>query len=78
MIEFTKEELNVLAQGLDALVRAEGKALTEHGVAGVGNGVASKLGQRFVTAASALARIGLAIEELTAREVVVPDEGEQH
>lgn len=75
MQDFTKDELIVMSAGLDALVRNEGHALANSGVAGVGNGVAGKLGARFAAAASALENIKSALAEIDAAEVVVKDDG---
>ena len=71
MIDFTKDELQVLADAIDMMVRTEGNAMAQAGSAGLKDGRAAMLGHRMQTALSALAKI----EAAAAAETPPPDTG---
>lgn len=52
MPDFSKQELQTLCNGLDALIRNEGRAIADAGIVGVRQSI-GQLNLRFVTALSA-------------------------
>lgn len=57
MPDFSNEELQVLAMGLDYMVRTEGNGLAQVGTQGIREGRAPQLAARFALANSALEKI---------------------
>jgi hypothetical protein len=64
---FTQEELNVLASGLDALVRNEGNAIGQAGIQGLA-GVDAQVANRLTMASSIFAKINQMSKDLAAAE----------
>lgn len=62
MPEFTKDELALLRHGLDLVLRTEGNAMNQAGLAGLKEGRVSLLASRLMLVASLDDKLAAAIE----------------
>lgn len=72
-MELNRAELETLAAGLDVMVRNEGNALAQGGVAAIKSGRAALLANRLILAASLYERIGAEVQAIA--EAEKPDGG---
>lgn len=68
-MDFTKDELDLLANAIDVLVRTEGQAMAQHGAGGLKGGRVDVLAARLTTGLRVMGKIDAERAEIAAAQM---------